>query len=283
MTVIPYKNPEQVERLEQLMARRILVLDGAMGTMIQARALDEEDFRSERLAGHRKPLKGNNDLLSLTRPDVILDIHRSFLEAGADFVETNTFNATSISQADYDTVELVRELNRASARLARTAVDDQMAAEPDRECFVLGALGPTNRTASLSPDVNRPDYRNITFDQLRTAYAEAALGLIEGGSDLLIVETVFDTLNCKAALFGIAESTGLPAAGHHLRNHRRRQRQDAVGPDGRSLLELDPTQPSVRRRPELRTGRDRNPALAQGTGPGCRLPGKPLPERGFAQ
>ena len=205
MTTLPYKNPEQLHSLEQLLAERILVLDGAMGTMIQARVLEEDDFRGERFAGHGSPLKGNNDLLSLTRPDVILDIHRAFLEAGADFIETNTFNATSISQADYGMGELVRELNRESARLARTAVDEYHAAHPGAQRFVLGALGPTNRTASLSPDVNRPEYRNISFDQLREAYAEAALGLVEGGADLLIVETVFDTLNCKAALFGIAE------------------------------------------------------------------------------
>jgi 5-methyltetrahydrofolate--homocysteine methyltransferase len=150
------------------------------------------------------PLKGNNDLLSLTRPDLIGAIHRSFLAAGADLLETNTFNATSISQADYGTEALVAEMNRASAQLARAAVDDWMAEHPGTECYVVGALGPTNRTASLSPDVNRPEYRNIDFDRLRDAYAEATRGLIEGGSDLLIVETVFDTLNCKAALFGIA-------------------------------------------------------------------------------
>jgi 5-methyltetrahydrofolate--homocysteine methyltransferase len=206
MTTVPYKNPEQVERLGQLMAERILVFDGAMGTMIQAHHLEEEDFRGKRFAEHASPLKGNNDLLSLTRPDIIVDIHQGFLRAGAEFIETNTFNATSISQADYGTEDLVRELNFESARLARAAVDDYMAAHDSSDRFVLGALGPTNRTASLSPDVNRPEFRNIAFDQLRNAYAEAALGLIEGGADLLIVETVFDTLNCKAALFGISET-----------------------------------------------------------------------------
>jgi 5-methyltetrahydrofolate--homocysteine methyltransferase len=206
MTMLPFKHPERVERLEQLLAERILVFDGAMGTMIQAYGLEESDFRGPRLQDHGSPLKGNNDLLSLTRPDVILDIHRAFLEAGAEFIETNTFNATSISQADYGTEHLVRELNHESAALARRAVDEHAAAKDGAECFVLGALGPTNRTASLSPDVNRPEYRNITFDQLREAYAEAALGLIDGGADLLIVETVFDTLNCKAALFSIAET-----------------------------------------------------------------------------
>jgi len=214
MTTIPYNNPELVQRLEQAMAQEILVFDGAMGTMIQARKLEEQDFRSARFADHERSLKGNNDLLSLTQPDLIQDIHRGFLEAGARFIETNTFNATSISQADYGTEALVRELNYESARLARLAVDQHMAAHCGAECYVLGALGPTNRTASLSPDVNRPEYRNITFDQLREAYSEAAFGLVEGGADLLIVETVFDTLNCKAALFGISET--FDALGYRL-------------------------------------------------------------------
>jgi len=206
MQKLPFKNPRQLAQLEQLLSQRIMVFDGAMGTMIQARELSEADYRGVRFAGHGQPLKGNNDLLSLTRPDVIMDIHRAFLSAGAEFIETNTFNATSISQADYGTESLVRELNRESARLARIAVDDHMAANRGTACFVLGALGPTNRTASLSPDVNRPEHRNITFDQLRASYAEATLGLIEGGADLLIVETVFDTLNCKAALFAVDET-----------------------------------------------------------------------------
>jgi 5-methyltetrahydrofolate--homocysteine methyltransferase len=180
-----------------------MVLDGAMGTMIQDRKLREQDFRGERLDGHAKPLRGNNDILSLTRPDVIREIHDAFLEAGADIIETNTFNATSISQADYGTESLVVELNRESARLARAAADEFEAANPGCTKYVMGALGPTNRTASLSPDVNRPEFRNITFQQLQDAYTEATQGLAEGGSDLLIVETVFDTLNCKAALCGI--------------------------------------------------------------------------------
>ncbi|NNL05006.1 MAG: methionine synthase [Xanthomonadales bacterium] len=205
MNKIPFKNPETVERLEHLLSRRIVVLDGAMGTMIQERGLGEDDFHGERFAGHGTPLKGNNDILSLTRPDVIADIHRQFLAAGADIIETNTFNATSISQADYATEALAEELNRESAALARRTVDDFMSENPGRDCFVLGALGPTNRTASLSPDVNRPEYRNISFADLRDAYATAARGLIDGGADLLVVETVFDTLNCKAALFGVGD------------------------------------------------------------------------------
>jgi 5-methyltetrahydrofolate--homocysteine methyltransferase len=203
MSKLPYRNPDLPGRLESLLARRILLLDGAMGTMIQDRKLAEQDFRGDRLADHATPLKGNNDILSLTRPDVIRAIHDAFLEAGADIIETNTFNATSISQADYGTEYLVMELNRESARLARASADAFETANPGSKKFVMGALGPTNRTASLSPDVNRPEYRNITFGQLQEAYAEATAGLAEGGSDLLIVETVFDTLNCKAALCGI--------------------------------------------------------------------------------
>jgi 5-methyltetrahydrofolate--homocysteine methyltransferase len=206
MNTTPYRNPDKVRQLESMLAERIIVFDGAMGTMIQERKLEEDEFRGDRFAGHKNPLKGNNDLLSLTRPDVILDIHRSFLAAGADILGTNTFNATSISQADYGTQALAREMNYESARIARQAVDEHMANHPDDARFVMGSLGPTNRTASLSPDVNRPEYRNISFSQLRDAYAEAALGLIEGGADLLVVETVFDTLNCKAALFGIANT-----------------------------------------------------------------------------
>jgi 5-methyltetrahydrofolate--homocysteine methyltransferase len=180
MTTITYRNPQQVRDLEAALKERILVLDGAMGTMIQGHELQEADFRGERFADHDVALKGNNDILSLTRPDIIRGIHEAFLEAGAELIETNTFNATAISQADYATEHLARELNRASAELAREAVDDWMQRHPGRPCYVLGALGPTNRTASLSPDVNRPEYRNITFAQLRDAYADAAHGLAEG-------------------------------------------------------------------------------------------------------
>jgi 5-methyltetrahydrofolate--homocysteine methyltransferase len=203
MTALPYKNAEIVDRLEELLSRRILVIDGAMGTMIQAAGLQESDFRGERFEEHPVLLQGNNDLLSLTRPDLIAEIHRGFLAAGADFIETNTFNATSISQADYGTDSYTREINRESARIARKAADEFEQENPGTQRFVMGALGPTNQTASLSPDVNRPEFRNVTFAQLRDAYHTASLGLIEGGADLLVVETVFDTLNCKAALFGI--------------------------------------------------------------------------------
>lgn len=192
-------------KIQEILKERILVLDGAMGTMIQSYGLSEEDFRTEGLKDHTTPLKGNNDLLSLTRPDVIGAIHRAYFEAGADIAETNTFNANALSQADYHTEHLVYEINRASAEVARQAADEFTKADPSKPRFVAGSIGPTNRTASLSPDVNNPGYRAVTFNELREAYKEQARGLLDGGSDLLLVETVFDTLNAKAALFGIEE------------------------------------------------------------------------------
>ncbi|MGB5291809.1 MAG: methionine synthase [Lysobacterales bacterium] len=198
-----YKNPQDAEKLIELLSRRILILDGAMGTMIQTFELEEADFRGQRFEDHPLPLRGNNDLLTLTQPEKIAGIHRAFLEAGADLIETNTFNSTGISQADYGMEHLVRELNFAAAQLARTEADRITARTPEKPRFVVGSIGPTNRTASLSPDVNRPDFRNVSFADLRETYAEAALGLMEGGADVLMVETVFDTLNCKAALVAI--------------------------------------------------------------------------------
>jgi len=177
---------------------RILVLDGAMGTMIQSRDLSDADYRGGRFAGHGADLKGNNDLLSLTRPDVIREIHSGFLEAGADIVCTNTFNANRISQADYALEDLAEELNRASAEIAREAVEAH-----GRTAWVAGAIGPTNQTASISPDVNDPGFRKVTFDDLVRAYAEAARGLVAGGVDLLLIETIFDTLNAKAAIYAV--------------------------------------------------------------------------------
>jgi 5-methyltetrahydrofolate--homocysteine methyltransferase len=191
--------------MQKLLTERILVLDGAMGTMIQSYKLTESDFRGERFAGHTKDLRGNNDLLCLTRPDVIAAIHRAYLEAGADIIETNSFNGTSVSQSDYGTESAVYDLNFAAARLACEAADESTAKDPDHPRFVAGALGPTNRTCSLSPDVNRPGFRNISFDELGAAYRTQAEGLIDGGADILLVETVFDTLNCKAALFAIRQ------------------------------------------------------------------------------
>ena len=190
--------------IREILKKRILVLDGAMGTMIQRYKLGEDDFRADRFKDHPKDLKGNNDLLSLTRPDVILNIHREYFEAGADIAETNTFSSTSIAMADYGMEDLVYELNYESARLARQAADEFTEKEPDKPRFVAGSIGPTNRTASLSPDVNRPGYRAVTFDELVEAYYEQVRGLVDGGSDILLVETVFDTLNCKAALFAIS-------------------------------------------------------------------------------
>jgi len=199
----PYKNSQRALRLQKLLSEKILILDGAMGTMIQEFEFSEADFRGPRFEDHPLPLRGNNDLLTLTQPEKIAGIHRAFLQSGADLIETNTFNSTGISQADYGMEHLVRELNFAAAQLAYTEAEYFSAQDPEKPRFVVGSIGPTNRTASLSPDVNRPDYRNVSFAQLRETYAEAAIGLIEGGSDILMVETVFDTLNCKAALVAI--------------------------------------------------------------------------------
>mgnify|MGYP003121978639 FL=1 len=185
--------------------QRILILDGAMGTMIQRYDLNEDDFRGKRFTESKKDLKGNNDLLSLTRPEIILEIHEKYLEAGADIIETNTFSGTSIAQADYGLEEVVYELNKVSAEIARKAADKYTSLTIDKPRFVAGSVGPTNRTASLSPDVNRPGFRSISFDDLVSAYAEQVRGLIDGGADLILVETVFDTLNAKAALCATLE------------------------------------------------------------------------------
>jgi len=181
------------------------VLDGAMGTMIQRHTLEEADFRGERFKNHHSPLKGNNDLLSITRPDIIKEIHRQYLQAGADILETNTFSSTTIAQADYHLESLAYELNFESARIAKEVANEFTKRDQNKPRYVAGALGPTNKTASLSPDVNNPGYRAVTFDDLRIAYKEQAKGLIEGGADLLLIETVFDTLNAKAALFAVQE------------------------------------------------------------------------------
>ena len=200
--------------LAQLLDERILILDGAMGTMIQRYDLDEADYRGDCLAGHAHDVKGDNDLLVLTRPEVIRAIHDAYLEAGADIIETNTFNATAIAQADYHLEARVRDINLAAARIARQCADAWTAKTPGRPRFVAGALGPTNRTASLSPDVNDPGARNTTFDALVATYTEAVEALAEGGVDLFLVETVFDTLNCKAALFAI--DAWFEHSGHRL-------------------------------------------------------------------
>jgi len=189
------------QQLPALLEKRIMVLDGAMGTMIQRFKLSEAQYRGQRFADFPKDVKGNNELLSLTRPDVISSIHEGYLAAGADFIETNTFGATTIAQADYDMADLAREMNLESARLARAACDKF--STPDKPRFVVGALGPTPKTASISPDVNDPGARNVTFEQLNQAYYEQTQALVEGGADVLLVETIFDTLNAKAALFAI--------------------------------------------------------------------------------
>lgn len=194
---------ERAQALEEIARERIVILDGAMGTMIQQLGLTEDDFRGGLLADHNTDVKGNNDLLSLTRPEAIRGIHDAFLEAGADIVTTNTFNATVMSQADYGTEHLVREMNIAAAQLASQAA--RAAETPERPRFAAGALGPTSKTASISPDVADPGYRAVTFDDLRQGYLEAATGLAEGGVDLFVLETIFDTLNAKAAIFALEE------------------------------------------------------------------------------
>ena len=195
--------PDRTSELSALLAEKLLILDGAMGTMIQRHALQEADYRGRRFADHPHDLKGNNDLLVLTQPAIIGGIHRAYLDAGADILETCTFNSTAVSQADYNLGELVYELNFSGARLARELCDEFTAANPAKPRFVAGVLGPTSRTASISPDVNDPGYRNVTFDELVANYDEAIRGLVDGGADILLVETVFDTLNAKAALFAI--------------------------------------------------------------------------------
>ncbi len=195
--------PMSIDSIQQLLQERILILDGAMGTMIQSYDLKEKDFRGERFADFEADLQGNNDLLSITRPDIIKEIHSGFLRAGSDIIETNTFNSTSISQADYQMEDLAYELNKAAARNAREAADEFTSETPDKPRFVAGAIGPTNKTLSLSPDVEDPGYRAITFDQLVKAYTEQISGLVDGGADLLLVETIFDTLNAKAAVYAI--------------------------------------------------------------------------------
>ncbi|MFP2997205.1 homocysteine S-methyltransferase family protein [Spongiivirga sp. MCCC 1A20706] len=191
--------------IEKEIQKRILVLDGAMGTMLQRYKFEEEDFRGERFKDWSSPVKGNNDLLSITQPDAVKEVHEAYFQAGADIVETNTFSGTTIAMADYGMEELVYELNYQSAKIAKEVADEFSAREPYKPRFVAGAMGPTNRTASMSPDVNDPGFRAVTFDELRIAYREQAEALVDGGADILLVETIFDTLNAKAALFAIEE------------------------------------------------------------------------------
>ena len=196
---------KNTEKLYQALKERILVLDGAMGTMLQRYKFTEEDYRGERFRNWEHPLKGNNDLLSLTQPQAIEEVHRKYLEAGADIIETNTFSGTTIAMADYHMEDLVYELNLESAKIARKVCDEFTDANPEKPRFVAGSIGPTNKTASLSPEVNDPGFRAITFEELRVAYKQQSEALLDGGADILLVETVFDTLNAKAALFAIDE------------------------------------------------------------------------------
>jgi len=216
MDRLPWKEPARVAALESALAARILVIDGAMGTMLQAYTLDESGYRGERFrdghdahahdhAGKACDLKGNNDLLTLTQPDIVRAVHRAYLDAGADLIETNTFNATAIAQADYHLEHIAYELNREGARIVREECERMTALTPERPRFCIGVLGPTNRSASISPDVNNPGFRNIRFADLVTMYTEAARGLIDGGADLIMLETIFDVLNAKAAIYALEE------------------------------------------------------------------------------
>src|ERR1700686_202409 len=209
-----------MSNIESALESRILIIDGAMGTMIQRYKLEEADYRGERFKDWPTDLKGNNDLLSLTRPDIIRAIHKQYLEAGADIIETNTFSSTAIAQADYDMQSLAYELNGAAPQCARKAADEYCAKDPSKPRFVAGAMGPLNKTLSLSPDVNNPGYRAVTFDEVVTAYYEQVKGLVEGGVDLLLIETIFDTLNAKAAIFAIKK---------YQRDHPRSNFNDSVG------------------------------------------------------
>ncbi|MBL0055522.1 MAG: homocysteine S-methyltransferase family protein [Chitinophagaceae bacterium] len=189
--------------LHKCLEERILIIDGAMGTMIQRHKLTEADYRGDRFAQWHTDVKGNNDLLSITQPQIITDIHKQYLEAGADIIETNTFSSTSIAQADYDMQSLAYELNTASAKCARDAADEYTLKDQAKPRFVAGAIGPLNKTLSLSPDVNNPGYRAVTFDEVAAAYTEQVKGLVDGGVDILLIETIFDTLNAKAAIYAI--------------------------------------------------------------------------------
>lgn len=197
------QKPKNMSNIKKELEKRILIIDGAMGTMIQRYKLQEEDYRGERFKDWHSDVKGNNDLLSITQPQIIEAIHKEYLEAGADIIETNTFSSTSIAQADYDMQSLAYELNVASAAIARKAADEYTAKNPAKPRFVAGAIGPLNKTLSLSPDVNNPGYRAVTFDEVTNAYYEQVKGLVDGGADILLIETIFDTLNAKGAIFAI--------------------------------------------------------------------------------
>ena len=202
-TLVQHKKHQQMKDIKELLNERILIIDGAMGTMIQRHKLEEADYRAERFKDWHTDVKGNNDLLSITQPQIITGIHKEYLEAGADIIETNTFSSTTIAQADYDMQSLAYELNVASAKCARAAADEYTAKDANKPRFVAGAIGPLNKTLSLSPDVNNPGFRAVTFDEVAAAYLEQIKGLVDGGVDILLIETIFDTLNAKAAIYAI--------------------------------------------------------------------------------
>ena len=286
MSESPALQPDATDQLTTALTERILVMDGAMGTMIQREGLGEDDYRGERFADWESDLKGNNDLLSLTQPDIIQGIHTAYLEAGADLIETNTFNAQRISLADYGMEDLAYEMNLASARLARQACDEMTARTPDQPRWVLGALGPTNRTASISPDVNDPGKRNVTFDELVEAYLEQARGLVDGGcrpadrrDDLRHAQRQGSDLRARDAVRGARAAV----AGHHLRHHHRRVRPHPLGAGHRGVLELRAPRPSTRGRAQLRPRRRRDASVCRGAGSRGRHLRLLLPQRRAAQ
>ena len=257
---------ERIAALKREAKQRILILDGAMGTMIQRYKLDEAGYRGTRFKGFSRDLKGNNDLLVLTQPKIIKEIHNAYLEAGADIIETNTFNAQAISQADYGLEDVAYEINVAAAKIAREAADAWTEKTPEKPRFVAGAIGPTNRTASISPDVNNPGFRNVSFDALVDAYTSQTRGLIEGGADTILIETVFDTLNAKAAGFAVEQmfdAAWRRASHHDLGHHHRSLRPQSVRPDPGSLLVFDAASEAVLDRAELRLRRRTAQALGR--------------------
>ena len=276
----------RAQYLEDALQERILVLDGAMGSLIQAHQLEDNDYHGERFADFPRDLKGNNDLLSLTQPDIIYNIHKAYLDAGSDIIETNTFNATRASQSDYDLQDWVYELNKASAVLARRACEDKTAETPDKFRWAAGALGPTSRTLSLSPDVNNPAFRNITFDELADDYRLATEGLIDGGVDIILIETIFDTLNAKAAIYAVksvfeARGMSLPimisgtitdASGRTL-----------SGQTTEAFWHSVATRPAHFRGAQLRPRRGGAAPVCRNVIAHCPHPGVHTPERRFAQ
>ena len=277
-TTGPRTRAERTALLREGLRTRILVLDGAMGTMIQGYGLGEADFRGERFKEHSRALQGANDLLCLTRPDLVAEIHRAYLEAGADLIETNTFNANRISMADYGLEPVVVEINRQAARLARAEADAAEARDPDRPRWVIGALGPTTRSCSISPAVSDPGARSVTFDELAHAYAEQTRGLLEGGADLLMVETVFDTLNAKAALFGISgvlEELGRGRARDGVGHHHGPERSHSVRADSRGVLELRAPRRATGAGTRVRSA-ERRAQLRPRRGSAAPLPGRDL-------